>query len=306
MDSSATVILLVRTVLATITMKRQGLLSLLVLLVLSAGCLDGAGSASPTPPSDAQWTDGSSLNTTALAEQHFQRLRESGSFTQNHSETVGVEGAVHPAGARPAGYHPPSFSLELVSLDENRYLGTFVTVGHRRSNHFVTSEVTTRRVKSCPNCSYDYSYQQRPEADTRSQRIDRFRSQETVDQFARFLRGVTVGFNYTYDGTIEQNGELLLRYRAEQTLSTASPPFSEPPHGTATLLVTDAGVVREFQLEYRGNATVTAGGEQRTVSVTHTFVRTYSAIGETAVDRPGWVANARSRDTPRETESGAG
>lgn len=287
-------------------MKRKGLMSVLVLLVISAGCLEGMGSTSPTPPPDAQWTDGNSLNTTALAEQHFQRLRDSGSFTQNHSEMVRVAGEVHPAGPRPTGYHPPSFSLEKVNLEEGRYLGTFVTVGHRRSNHFITPEVTARRVKSCPNCSYDYSYQRRPEADTRSKRIDRFRSQETVEQFAGFLRGVTVGFNYTYTGTVEENGEMFLRYRAEQTLSTAPPPFSEPPHGTATLLVTDEGVIREFQLEYRGNATVPAGGEERTVSVTHMFVRTYSAIGETTVDRPDWLANATKRDPTRETATGGG
>jgi hypothetical protein len=67
--------------------------------------------------------------------------------------------------------------------------------------------------------------------------------------------------------------------------------------------VTDDGVVRRVELEYTGTATVTVDGEQRTVDVTQTFVRTYTAVGETTVERPAWVDRAADEDSPRATET---
>lgn len=261
-------------------------------LVLLAGCLGGISSTSPLGSPNTAWTNGDSVNTTALAERHFRELRGAGNFTTNHSETNRVDGEAQLSGPRPEGYHPPTFAREQVDLDEGRYLGTAVTVGHRRSNHFITPEVTARRHKKCPDCAYEYSYEQRPEGDTLSKRIDRFRTGETVTQLGRFLQGVTVGFNYSYAGAVKRDGETLYRYRAEQSLETAPPPFSAPPKGTATVLVTEEGVIRRFELQYAGPATVTVDGQKRTVTVTHTFVRTYTDVGETSIERPAWVNRA--------------
>jgi hypothetical protein len=128
--------------------------------------------------------------------------------------------------------------------------------------------------------------------DTRSERIDRFRAAETVTQLARFLRGGTVEFNYSHVETVERGGETLYRYRAKQSLETAPPPFSAPPNGTATMLVSRDGVIRRFELQYAGPATVALDGEEQTVNVTHTFIRTYTDVGETTIERPSWVDRA--------------
>ncbi|MFT4884219.1 MAG: hypothetical protein ACI8U4_001733 [Natronomonas sp.] len=280
---------------------------LLLVLTLLAGCLGGVGpggSSGSAGPDDAAWTDGESINTTTLSEQHFETLRDEGSFTVNHSETVRVDGEARPAKARrPDGYTPPSYLRQQVDLEDGRYLGESVTVGHRRSAQFVSPEETAARQTTASTDGYEYRYQQRAE-DTRSERLDRFRTEAVVEGLNRSLRGVTVGFDYTHAGTVERDGETLHRYEAEQDLETAPPPFAEPPHGTATVLVTEAGVVRRFELEYAGEATVTVDGEEQTVEVAQTFVRTYTAVGDTTVERPDWVDHAAEEDPPRETETG--
>lgn len=282
-------------------------IALLVVLVLLAGCLGGIGpgdSSGSAGPEDAAWTNGESIDTTALSEQHFETLRDEGSFTVNQSGTVHVDGEARPDETiRPDGYTPPSYFRQQVDLENGRYLGNSVTVGHRRSAHFVGPEETAARQTNVSADETDYRYQQRAE-DTRSRRIDRFRNEAVVEGLNRSLRGVTVGFHYTHAGTVERDGETLHRYEAEQDLETAPPPFTAPPHGTATILVTEDGVVRRSELEYAGQATVTVDGEERTVEVTQTFVRTYTAVGETTVERPGWVDRAAEEDPPRETATG--
>lgn len=281
--------------------------ALLLVMVLLAGCLGGigpGGSSGSAGPDDAAWADGEGLNTTVLAEQHFETLRGEGSFTVNHSETVRVDGEARPDETRrPDGYTPPSYLRQRVDLENGRYIGESVTVGHRRSAHFVSPEETAARQTNVSNGETTYRYQERS-GDTRSERIDRFRSAAVVEGLNRSLRGVTVGFDYTHVETIERDGETLYRYEAEQGLETAPPPFTEPPQGTATVLVTEDGVVHRFELEYAGEATVTVDGEERTVDVTQTFVRTYTAVGETTVERPEWVDHAADEDPPRETETG--
>lgn len=277
---------------------------LLLTTVVLAGCLGGVGTQSSTGPPAAAWADGESIDTAELADHHFGTLREAGSFTVNRSETIRVDGDARPDDPRPDGYYPPSFSRHRVNLDETRYLGTFVTAGHRRSTHFVTSEITATRRRECPSCDPTFDYRPRPEGDTRSERIDRFRTEEAVDSLARSLRGVTAGFNYTYAGTVDRDGETLYRYRAARNLSTAPPPFSEPPRGTATVLVTADGVVRHFDLQYAGPATVSVDSEAETVNVTQRFVWTYTAVGETPVERPTWVDRAAEEAPPRRTETG--
>lgn len=115
------------------------------------------------------------------------------------------------------------------------------------------------------------------------------------------LRGGSVEFTYNYTGTVTRDGETLYRYRASQDLSRAPPPFAEPPRGTATLLITDEGVIRMFELQYVGAGTVTVDGEERSVNVTQTFVRQYTDVGGTDVERPEWVAEAAEADGQRTT-----
>jgi len=279
-------------------------------LLVLAGCLGGVGgpgaSADGEPPS-ADWTDGDGIDATALARTHFAVLREAGSFATNHSETIRVEGDPRPDGPRPEGYHPPGYTRRQVSLDANRSLRVSVTVGHRRSARFVTPDITAIRRLPCAtgDCDPEYEFDRRPPGDTMARSIDRYRRGAVEERLARSLRGVTVGLNYTYDGRVERGGETLHRYVAETNLTTAPPPFSSPPRGAATLLVTDEGVVRRFELRYTGVASVETDTGTRTVDISRTFVRTYAAVGETTVDRPPWVDRAADRETTRTTETGA-
>lgn len=289
----------------------------LVGLIVFAGCLGIVDPRSGTPdsgtpdsgsptagPPDAAWATGTGLDGTALAHAHFAVLREAGNFTVNRSDVVRVGGDVRPQGPGPDGYYPPSYARKQVDLANGRYLDRYVTVGQRRIGHFITPAVIATRRRPCPDCATEYSYQRRPEGDTSARRIDRFRRPTVVEGLNRSIYGVTVGFEYTFGGTVQRGDETLYRYRAERTLDTAPPPFAEPPRGTATILVTADGVVRRFTLRYSGVATVTVEGERRTVDVSQTFERRYTAVGDTVVQRPGWVDHAAASDTPRPTETG--
>ena len=273
----------------------------LTLVLLTAGCLTGTGPTTEPGPPEADWATDTGVNTTALARAHFAALRSAGNFSENHSETVRVNGDPRPAAARPDAYHPPNYVVRRVDLKDGRYLDSYVTVGHRQSNHFVTPEVTARRESPCPDCPYEYHYGERPAGDVLSKRLDRYRSGETVTRFARILRGVTVGFEYSYAGTEAVDGKVLYRYRATRELNITPPLFDTPPRGTATILLTEAGVVRRFTLRYVGRASVSIDGRERSINVSHTFIRTYSDVGETSVGRPPWVARATGSDPPRST-----
>lgn len=279
---------------------------LLLAVATLAGCLAGVGPPATGGPPDADWAAGDSIDASALAERHFEALRAAGSFTTNHSEQVRVAGDARPDGPVPEGYHPPSHTRVRVDLAAGRLLRRDVTVGHRRSARFVSPDVWATRRAPCSSgdCAVEYDYRRRPAEESRSRAIDRYRSDAAADDLATRLRGVTVGFEYAHAGTVTRDGERLHRYRAEKDLASAPPPFAEPPTGTATVLVTPAGVVREFTLEYTGPATVTVDGEPRTVTVTQASVWTYTAVGETAVERPGWLEQARDADPPRETATG--
>lgn len=283
---------------------------LLLTAVVLAGCVGGLNpdpAASRTEPPDADWAgaaDGDGLDVAALADNHFAAVRDAGSVTIEHSETVAVDGEKRPDGPRPDGYTPPSYTRHHVDLDDGRYLGESVTEGDRRSASFVSpDEAAVRRVPCPSDCDPEYDYRERPDDPPRSERIDRYRTDAAVEGVERLLSGGTIDFDYAYDGTVDRDGETLHRYRAERTLDAAPPPFSEPPRGTATVLVTDDGVVRSVEIEYAGTASVTVDGEERTVDVTHTFRRTYTAVGETTVDRPAWVDHAAEADPQRSTES---
>lgn len=279
---------------------------LLLAVATLAGCLVGVGPPATGGPPDADWAAGDGIDASALADRHFEALRAAGSFTTNHSERVRVAGDARPDGPVPEGYRPPSHTRVQVDLAAGRLLRRDVAVGHRRSARFVSPELTATRRTPCSagDCAVEYDYRRRPAGESRSRSIDRFRSGAAAEALATRLSGVTVGFEYAHAGTVVRDGERLHRYRAEADLASAPPPFAEPPTGTARVLVTPAGVVREFALEYTGPATVTVDGEPRTVTVTQASEWTYTAVGETAVERPDWVERAMAADPPRETATG--
>lgn len=283
--------------------SRLSIACLLAVLLVVSGCLGGPTTAESGPP-NASWTDGETLDTDALVANHFETLRERGSFTVNRSEAVRVEGdARPPQDRRPEGYYPPSVTRRQVNLATNRLVRVSRVPGHRRSERFLTTEVDASRRKSCPSddCAYEYRFQRRSPDASVPRPIARYRDSGVEEAFDVMVGNATL----TYVDTVERDGQTLYRYRGTRNLSHPAPPFSEPPTGTVTVLVTDDGVIRRFVLRYAGTGTIESDGESRTVNVTQTFVATYTAVGETTVERPGWVARARSRDPPPSTATAA-
>lgn len=278
----------------------------LLVLVLVAGCLGGTDpgtSRSVDGPPDAPWADGRGINETALADQHFDALRSAGSFTLSRRSTVAIDGDTSPGEPRPDWYRPPSETRTEVDLGAGRYRRRSVTAGHSRATKFVSPEETARRRKPCTSdaCDWEYHYLERPEHDTVAAEVDRFRNQRVVETMVQVMDD----WNYTYDGTTDRNGVTVYRYTAEWTFDRPVHPFTERPTGTGTLLVTGDGVVLRWEYRYAGPAEVVVDGERRTVDVTIRNVQTYSAVGDTTVERPGWVDTANERD-PAPTTATAG
>lgn len=276
-----------------------------VICLLVTGCLSGIGgpsSSDPGPP-DAAWTDEEELDSTALITTHFAQLRDAGSFQENKSDVILVEGEARPPeDLRPEGYYPPSRTRRLVDLDANRLLRHSHTRGERERTRFLSTDVKASRHRPCSagECAVEYTYLQRADDAPVPYAIDRYRH----DDIGQTLHATTANLTLTYDGAVQRDGERLYRYDAPRNLSHPAPPFSEPPTGTVTLLVTDDGIIRRFVLEYTGTATVSEAGATRTVNVTQRFVQTYTAVGETTVERPAWVDKARDSDPPPRTETG--
>lgn len=270
----------------------------LLVVVLLAGCLGGLtpDSSIDEGPPDADWSDGDGVDATALATNHFETLRAEGNFATSHRDVVSVEGD-----AEPDGYYPPSENYHEIDLDASRYSGKYVTPGEKKSEHFATPDVTATRRKPCTSddCEYEYDHWQRQDGapERTVKRINRYRTEEVVENLVRVLDS----HNFTHSGIVERDGEQLHRYTAEREFEHPLPITSEPPQVTATLLVTDDGVVREYDVRYDGSTTVTVDGEEQTVDVTQTFGRTYTAVGETTVERPAWVDEAESAGTPTPT-----
>lgn len=283
--------------------RRQIAIAGVVIILLFGGCISWSGGStqsSPGPP-DRAWTDGEQLDTTVLIAQHFEALRTAGNFTENTSGVIRVEGAARPpADTRPEGFYPPSVTRRQVDLDGNRLLRD--AGGERRESvRFLTTEVDTTRRKSCSSdaCTYEYSYHQHSAEAPVPYAIKRYRDEE----IAKDISHATANLPMTYAGTIDRNGETLHRYQAVRNLSHPAPPFSKPPTGKVTLLVTDDGIIRQFTLRYEGVAAISTNEETRTVRVTQTFVKRYTRVAQTQVERPEWVDRAAEDREPPMTET---
>lgn len=284
-------------------MKVRGRIVLLS-MVLLAGCLSGGSPASPEAgdgPPDTRWSDGEGINVTALAHSHFETLRAEGSFTLNRTSTTTIDGDTRPEEPRPDWYAPPSYTHAEVNLDESRLRHRSITAGHHQATRFISAEETARRRRPCTSnaCDWEYRYMQRPEHDTVAQLIDRYRRDRVVEMTIQVMND----WNYTYEGTTVRDGQTLYRYSAEWTFDNPVHPFDEPPTGTGTLFVSEAGVIHAWDYRYTGTATVTVDGEPQEVTVTQRNTQTYSDVGDTTIRRPDWVDRAADRNPPPTTKT---
>lgn len=274
--------------------------ALLVLVVL-AGCLGGVDTSNDTTPEPpaAEWANGTTIDSTALAHQHFRALRTAGSFTRNRTASVAIDGDVRPDEPHPEWYRPPSYTHEQVDLNDRRYHRVSATVGGSQRETFVSADEDADRRRPCPTdaCEWEYRYLARNDPDALIGEIDRFNRDRPVEM----LTEVTADWDFSYAGTTTLDGELVYRYTATRTFDGAVHPFAERPETTGTLLVTADGVIRRWETSYTGPASVTVDGETREVTVTQRQVIRFSAVGTTTVERPAWVDRARGNDPAPET-----
>lgn len=275
-------------------MSRLGALVVVFLLV---GCLSGGG-AGPTEPAsgapEAPWAAGEGLNVTALAHHHFAALRAAGSFTLERTASVAIDGEVRPDDPHPEWYRPPSETRIEVDLEDRRAGHRSVTAGSRQAERFASPEEEATRRRPCPReaCAWEYRYLARADPETLIGPVDRYRTDRPVEM----LSSVLTDWTYTFVETTTREGTTLHRYRADRSFERPVHPFADRPTASGTVVVTDAGVIRNWTYRYTGPATYTVDGEARTVTVTQRYTLTVTDVGATAVERPDWVDRARARD----------
>lgn len=257
-------------------------------MLLAAGCLGTpvGGPIDDGPPS-AAWTEGQSINETALLHTHFDAIQAAGSVTVNRTARLTIAGERPPPEQRPDWYRPTQITVQEINLEDTRYHRESITVGQGRASSFINAEIDADRRRDCPTCAWEYRFVTRPPHDTLAQEIDRYRRDRTADEMAELFDD----WNFTYVETVHRDGETLYHYRGNWTFDKPIPPFWAPPNGSGRLLVTDDGVIRLWEYTFTGQARV--GGESDSVPVTLAYSMRYYEVGTTTVERPDWVDTAR-------------
>lgn len=264
-------------------------------MLLAAGCLGGP--LDEGPPS-AEWAEDQSINESALVHAHFDAIQAAGSVTVNRTARLTIDGDRPSPDQRPDWYRPTQITVQEIDLEDTRYHRESITVGQGRASSFINAEIDADRRRDCPTCAWEYRFVTRPPHDTLAQEIDRYRRDRTADEMAELFDDWT----FTHVETVQRNGQTLYRYRGNWTFGKPVPPFRTPPNGSGTLLVTDDGVIRLWDVRYTGTARIDRGGS---VTVTLEYALRYYDVGTTTVERPDWVSDARTGDpTPTTAVSG--
>lgn len=265
-----------------------------VLLVALAGCsgvLPGTGDAEE----EAYTTSGEELNGTTLRSDHVDQLEAAGSFTTG--TTVVLESANRTAELE---------RTTAVDLEGDRALqtDTIETSGAGMSGTFGSDTYTagdetyTRlRAGTGNDTSVQYQHASAPYDDVGVTPVN-----TTAAMNAELAENAAATVNWTQTGVVERNGTTVTRYEAtgqenftefrdrtdlgpgETDLSELDAEISEIE---ATMFVDRDGVVRQFDVRFAG----TAQGQDVTMSVTVTT----TDVGETTVQEPGWLDEARNR-----------
>lgn len=274
----------------------------LLALALVAGCVAGGGPTDASGPPDAAWATDGGIEVDVLARHHWETIRDAGTFTHNQSSTHEIDGDASPDGPRPDWYSTPRYTTERVNLDSDRITRRSVAVEHTRSEIFISPDEDASRRKSCTSdaCSWEYSYLARSDLDSTAGEIDRYRRDRVVEMTAAIMDD----WNYTFSGMERRDGRILYRYTADWMTDKPVHPFTEPPAGEGTLVVNGDGVIRSWSYRFTGPGEVTVDGESRSVTVTQRYRIGYFAVGDTTVDRPAWVGDARAADSPPKTSTG--
>lgn len=246
---------------------------------------ENGGDPDETPFADADWRDGDGLDVEALAEAHVTTIAEAGGFTLFSTADSTWEGEGSPSGWLPSQEYESSFELER----ERYYLRQELTESDEteRSELYLADGEAFIREQFGDQVSYD-----RQEADLSGEAY-----RETMEAEAStgvyvprqdedgevFHQGLTQ-WNLADAGAGEVNGERTARFTADEFDGERDVP-REVESAAATVDVAESGLVPLIQQTWAGTH------EEEAASVDIDLH--YRDVGQTTVDEPDWVAEAR-------------
>lgn len=243
-------------------------------IALLAGCTGVVvddGSERPAWVAD----DGETVNATALTESHTGTLAAAGSYTTRREALVFL-----PADApEPNHWRPNQTARGEYDFESRRRLVVREGPRNRTVRVYVDG---------------DRRYVEEARADGTTYRTGEA-SWERVGAHDRPTDDpLFAGWNLTYEGTVERDGETFHRVTGEPPADYDRNVLDTVEGGSVELLVTDGGVIRQHERRVTGTTEASAQpGETETIEVTYLERYRYEAVGETTAEEPGWVETAR-------------
>ena len=246
-------------------------------LVVVVACLAAGCAAGPAGGGDPGWVeaDGETVNATALTVSHVEALSEAESYVVEREALVFLP----PDGSDPDRLRPNQSVRREVDLEARQRMAVREGPEDRTARVYVDDDRYYAKVVTSRETTY------------RTREANWGRIPPTDPSTVTPLFG---DWNLTYEGTAERDGERLHRVTGEPPADYEGADLEAVDAASVELLVTDEGIVR--RIEHRATGTVGASrpGETETVEVTYVTRRRYGAVGETTVEEPDWVEDARA------------
>ena len=252
---------------------RAGVATLVVVVAcLAAGCTVG-----PAGGGDPGWVeaDGETVNATALTVSHVEALSEAGSYVVEREALVFLP----PGGPDPDRLRPNQSVRREVDLEARQRTAVREGPEDRTTRVYVDDDRYYARVVTSRETTY------------RTREANWRRIPPTDPSTVTPLFG---DWNLTYKGTAERDGERLHRVTGEPPADYEGADLEAVDAASVELLVTDEGIVRRIEHRATGTVGASRSGETETVEVTYVTRRRYGAVGETTVEEPDWVEDARA------------
>ncbi|MFC3477018.1 DUF7537 family lipoprotein [Halobacterium litoreum] len=251
-------------------MRRQFATLAVVALVLVAGCAaGGGGDGATTAPGDESGDPlyETPLNASAVADAHLAALEDAGSYTVTSNGTQTVQNT----------------TTETSS----------VARGDLSSGAVATSTATSQRTVDGFAFGNGTAYQ-RYQTGNETEYVDASGRMGSASQYGRgTVASYVTLFDFAYAGTTTENGETVHVYEAEGTdaVNASATAFrglneSNFRSASATMHVREDGLVTRAGYDI----TVSFRGTEQRLAVTQRF----SALGETTVEPPAWIDDARA------------
>lgn len=252
-------------------MRRQTATLAVVALLLVAGCSAFGGGGTTTGPDDGQTGDAlyeTPLDAEAVADAHAAALRDAGSYTVESNATRTDS-----------------------SRNQTTETSTLIR-GDLDSGAIYTRTAARQQTVEGFGFANGTAYQRFATGD----RVQYMNATGRLGNATQYARGTVAQFaglfNFSYAGTSTVDGTTVHVYEASGpgALNTSAPAWSmlnesDVESAQATLHVREDGVITRAGYDI----TVTLQGSQQRVDVTQRF----TAIGETTVEPPVWIPDAR-------------